>query len=39
MILLFRSVCTHANLSINFCNDLQEVQRHIKPEGTELLLK
>ena len=35
----FRSVCTHANLSTNFCTDLREVQLQLNPEGTALLLK
>ena len=37
--LKFRNICTHANLSINFCNDLREVQQQLDPEGTVLLLR
>ena len=35
----FRNICTHANLSINFCNDLREVQQQLDPEATALLLR
>ena len=34
-----RNICTHANLSINFCNDLRDVQQRLNPEGTVLMLK
>ena len=36
---IFRSICTHANISINFCNGLREVQLELDPDCTVLLLK
>ena len=39
LLLISRSICTHANLSINFCNDLREVQLELNPDCTALLLK
>jgi len=35
----FRNICTHANLSINFCNDLREVQGLLDPQAPSLLLR
>ena len=37
--IVFRSVCTHANLSTNFCTDLREIQLELNPEARVLLLK
>ena len=36
---VLRSICTHANISINFCNNLREVQAELDPQATALLLR